>query len=396
VIAAWSLSAASSRALLRTPAAERSEPVRLLVCIVAGTLICGLVLAVFLAAYIFWFRSGWGRYDWELYNITCHRCEDSVQGLRTVVYSAGVILGALIFGPTAAFLAWALQLTGKLARRPRGLALGWSVALPMPAALPWAALAALIVAILVRSDGGSHAKFVTAPLGELTVGTPLLKENVWFIRQESGEVLALYDSDSFTACPIEWRPDYKFLGRTGWFVNSCGFVSDLTGRCFSDACRGSALGRLEITGGVVEADPLKTLPPLIITPAPPINPRQRPLTLGMLAEFSVDSPQYFDEAHVWVVRLEAGEVLALDAESPCPIEWQPGYEFLGRTGWFVGCGIVRDLTGRCFSKVCDLQGLARFPTEVKGGVLTVDLGKTLPPWDLNAEPANPPYTIDAP
>jgi len=300
---------------------------------------------------------------------------------------------AVIFGTSAAFLAWAVQLTGKLARRPQGFAWGLQVALPMPAALPWAALAALVVAILIRSDGGSHDKFVTAPLGELTVGTPLLKENVWFVRLESGGVLALYDSDSFTACPIEWRPDYKFLGRTGWFVNSWGFVSDITGRCFSDACRGSSLGRLEITGGVVEADPLKTLPPPVA--GPPINPPQLPLTLGMLAEFSVDSPKYLDEAHVWVVRLEAGEVLALDAESPCPMEWQPGYEFLGRTGWFVGCGIVRDLTGRCFSKVCDLHGLARFPTEVKGGLLTVDPGKTLPPWDLNAEPVNPLYTTHA-
>jgi hypothetical protein len=38
-----------------------------------------------------------------------------------------------------------------------------------------------------------------------------------------------------------------FMERIGWFVDACnGAAYDLTGRCFSDSCRGRALDRFAV------------------------------------------------------------------------------------------------------------------------------------------------------
>jgi hypothetical protein len=51
-----------------------------------------------------------------------------------------------------------------------------------------------------------------------------------------------------TGCPLQWRREFKFEGRRGWFVDACnGAVYDLNGVCASDPCRGIRLDRFLVS-----------------------------------------------------------------------------------------------------------------------------------------------------
>jgi len=123
-----------------------------------------------------------------------------------------------------------------------------------------------------------HPKTLSAgPVEEFSPGAPKLfnEENVWVVRLTQNEFVALYDRGLESKCPLQWRREFEFMGRTGWFEDTCnGYAYDLTGRCFSDACRGALLDGFDVTlsGGSVEVD-LRALQ----SPAP-ADPLATPLT----------------------------------------------------------------------------------------------------------------------
>jgi hypothetical protein len=119
-------------------------------------------------------------------------------------------------------------------------------------------------------EGGSSAAY--------KVGLPKLfeEEDVWVVPLPGGDFLALYDRGTESACPLQWSPRHRFQDATGWFVDACtGSVYDLTGRCFSEGCRGDALSRfaVAVSSGsvVVDLRELDRSPPPDAS-AGPVNP----------------------------------------------------------------------------------------------------------------------------
>jgi hypothetical protein len=89
---------------------------------------------------------------------------------------------------------------------------------------------------------------------EFAVGAPKLfeDEDIWLVRAPEGlspvlsrnEFAALYDRGAESGCPLQWRQEFEFMGRRGWFVDACtGSAYDLTGRCASQVCQGALLDR---------------------------------------------------------------------------------------------------------------------------------------------------------
>jgi len=152
----------------------------------------------------------------------------------------------------------------------------WRIGLGVPL------LAGVVLAvgalISLASGGYEHPKTLDAgPLNQLTAGAPKLfnEEHVWVVRLGESEFVALYDRGLESKCPLQWRREFEFMGRAGWFEDTCnGYVYDLTGRCFSEACRGALLDRFNValSGDRVVAD-LRALQ----SPAPP-DPRATPVT----------------------------------------------------------------------------------------------------------------------
>ncbi len=146
--------------------------------------------------------------------------------------------------------------------------------------MPLLAGAVLAIGALISlaSGGYEHPKTLSAgPVEEFSRGAPKLfnEENVWVVRLTQNEFVALYDRGLESKCPLQWRREFEFIGRTGWFEDTCnGYAYDLTGRCFSDACRGALLDGFDVTlsGGSVEVD-LRALQ----SPAP-ADPLATPLT----------------------------------------------------------------------------------------------------------------------
>ena len=96
-------------------------------------------------------------------------------------------------------------------------------------------------------------------VADYAIGEPKLfeEDDVWVVRLADGEFLALYDRGLERGCPLQWRREFDFMDRAGWFVDACtGSAYDLTGRCFSDACRGRPLDRYSVdaNGGNVIVD----------------------------------------------------------------------------------------------------------------------------------------------
>ena len=94
-----------------------------------------------------------------------------------------------------------------------------------------------------------------ARLDELAVNDPLAVEgDVYLVLLESGEVLALSQIDPHLGCKVPFRPDFTFIGDTGWFRNPChGETYDLTGVCYSGPCpRGLDRYEVRVRDGDVE------------------------------------------------------------------------------------------------------------------------------------------------
>jgi len=110
----------------------------------------------------------------------------------------------------------------------------------------------LALGALISSLSGGYEPPDTLEAGradDYSVGAPKLFEDddVWLVRLPQDEFVALYDRGLESGCPLQWRRDYNFLKRTGWFVDACnGAAYDLTGRCFSDPCRGRLLERFAV------------------------------------------------------------------------------------------------------------------------------------------------------
>jgi len=164
------------------------------------------------------------------------------------------------------------DLVSRLGRLP------WPWRIGLGAPLLAGVVLAIGALISLTSGGYEHPKTLSAgPLDQFTQGAPKLfdQENVWVVRLTKSEFVALYDRGLESKCPLQWRREFDFMGRTGWFEDTCnGHVYDLTGRCFSDACRGAPLDRFNVTlsGGSVEVD-LRALQ----SPAP-ADPLATPLT----------------------------------------------------------------------------------------------------------------------
>jgi hypothetical protein len=90
------------------------------------------------------------------------------------------------------------------------------------------------------------------------------EERFWLVHlpegetgSPSGEFVALYDRDPITGCTVPWDPNFRILGRTGWFHDACSeSVYDLSGACFSGPCEvGLNYLDLEIVDGEIIVDP---------------------------------------------------------------------------------------------------------------------------------------------
>jgi hypothetical protein len=152
----------------------------------------------------------------------------------------------------------------------------WRIGLGVP--LLAGAVLAIGALISLTSGGYEPPKTLDAgPVEQFTLGAPKLfeEEDVWVVRLAESDFVALYDRGLESKCPLQWRREFEFMDRTGWFEDTCnGAVYDLTGRCFSDPCRGRQLDRFNVTvsGANVIVDPRA------LQSSAPIDPRATPLT----------------------------------------------------------------------------------------------------------------------
>jgi nitrite reductase/ring-hydroxylating ferredoxin subunit len=91
---------------------------------------------------------------------------------------------------------------------------------------------------------------------ELQVNEPvrIVEAQAWLVKLESGEILALWQRDPHLGCSVPFRPEFEFMGGTGWFRNPChGETYDLTGVCYAGPCpRGLDRFQTRIVNGEVE------------------------------------------------------------------------------------------------------------------------------------------------
>jgi len=100
------------------------------------------------------------------------------------------------------------------------------------------------------------------------------------------------------------------------------------------------------------------------------------LVAGRVGEFELNSPRYFEDERIWVVRLD-GEFLALYDRGPvsgCTVPWRPNLDAAGVRGLFRDAcdGSLFDVTGRCLDGPCNAD-LARFAVRTSDGEVVVDL-----------------------
>ncbi len=123
-------------------------------------------------------------------------------------------------------------------------------------ALAVIALVAIGVAMVWPGNGADSEWAALARADELAVNAPLLfvEGDVYLVLLESGEVLALSTIDPHLGCKVPFRPDFRFMGNTGWFRNPChGETYDLTGVCYSGPCpRGLDRYEVRVRDGDVE------------------------------------------------------------------------------------------------------------------------------------------------
>ena len=140
-------------------------------------------------------------------------------------------------------------------------------------------LAAISVAVIWPGSGADSDWSAVARLDDLAVNEPLSVEGkVYLVRLESGEILALYRVDPHLGCTVPFRPDFKFMGSTGWFRNPChGETYDLPGVCYFGPCpRGLDRYEVRVRDGDVEAD----FAHLIEGPPHTFTEQRQPVTLN--------------------------------------------------------------------------------------------------------------------
>jgi hypothetical protein len=140
---------------------------------------------------------------------------------------------------------------------------GWrrllAIGVGVPLLLGVILASAVAILWLTGSEYTPPEQFDAGRADAYAVGEPKLFEDddVWVVRLAGGEFLALYDRGLESGCPLQWRREFAFMERSGWFVDACtGSAYDLTGRCFSDGCSGRPLDRFALTlaGGNVSVD----------------------------------------------------------------------------------------------------------------------------------------------
>lgn len=131
-----------------------------------------------------------------------------------------------------------------------------------------------------------------------------------------------------------------------------------------------------------------------------ISPRfvaTQTVDIGPASDYAVGAPIYFEHERFWVVKLDSGEMLALYDRDPmtgCTVPWDPGYTFLGVTGWFRdACSrSVYDLQGACFDGPCVI-GLNRLEIAQDSNghyIVNKNTGESGPVRTEGAVPLSPP------
>jgi hypothetical protein len=217
---------------------------------IAIAFVCLVIVTVaFVAGNWVPFLAGWG-------GRTVREFEEAADGdvgdiLRIYVYLGGML--SVVMAICVGLLAWLSQYTSKLPEWAAKVPWPWRIGLGVPLLLGAAlALGALISSL---SDGYKRPDTLEAGgVAEFPEGAPRLfeEEDIWLVRLTDAEFVALYDRGLESGCPLQWRREFESIGRRGWFVDACtGSAYDLTGRCFSDVCRGAQLDRFAIS---VEGD----------------------------------------------------------------------------------------------------------------------------------------------
>lgn len=131
--------------------------------------------------------------------------------------------------------------------------------------------AALALAVVFAwPDGvGESRLFDAGPADDFAPGsvTTFRESEFHLVRLENGEFLALDMLDPHdkllveedladSPCHVPWRPDFAFLGKTGWFRNPChGETYDMEGNCVSGPCpRGLDRYAVTVKDGQVAVD----------------------------------------------------------------------------------------------------------------------------------------------
>ncbi|MGH2668392.1 MAG: hypothetical protein ACRDH5_04605 [bacterium] len=134
------------------------------------------------------------------------------------------------------------------------LAPGWrwllAIGVGVPLLLGLVLASAVAISWLTGSEYERPLDLEAGRAGDYAIAAPKLfeEDDVWVVRLLEGDFLALYDRGLESGCPLQWRSEFGFMDRTGWFVDACtGSAYDLTGRCFSEACRGRPLDRFSAT-----------------------------------------------------------------------------------------------------------------------------------------------------
>jgi hypothetical protein len=240
----------------------------------AIALVCSAtMIGAFVAGIWVPFLLGWG--GRTVRELELVRDENLGDILRPFAYSGGVL--AVVVGIFSGFVAWLSQFLRWLPdfrKTAARLPWPWHIGLSIPLLLGFALAFGALISWL--GDGYEPPEELNAGrVDPFAVGAPKLYEeaDIWLVRLSQAEFVALYDRGVESGCPLQWRPEYEFMGRRGWFVDACnGAAYDLTGRCLSDTCRGTLLERFNvaIAAGEVIVD-LRGFPPL-----PPPDPRATP------------------------------------------------------------------------------------------------------------------------
>lgn len=166
--------------------------------------------------------------------------------------------------------------SSQLIRRLGDLPWPWRIGLGVP--LLAGAAIALGAGVSLLSGGYERPDTLEAGrVEEYAVGAPRLFEDddVWVVRLAEGEFLALYDRGLESGCPLQWRLEFEFMGRTGWFVDACnGVAYDLVGGCFSEPCRGESLDRFNVS--IASDNVIIELRELVAGPA--LDPQATPVS----------------------------------------------------------------------------------------------------------------------